>query len=83
MKMTFENLNKKGTLITVESATSDYGMTNDAKRWWGARMYINEKTVNVPKRTMDKILRESNYKVIGGGYKDGELISTTTKIEIQ
>lgn len=79
---------KSGMVITVQSATNDGGKTNDVKGWWGAffspfdKATNNNITGNLSKKVLEKIVKENRYKVIDGGFKDGQLISCTTKIEI-
>ena len=78
MKMTVENIVKNKIKVVVESATSDYGQTNDHDRWWGARTSYPVK--NIPGSTLNALVKKYNYQVIDGGWKDGELISLITTV---
>lgn len=80
MKQTFENLSKKGTIITVQSATKDGGKTNNPEGWWAPR--VRGQKNEIPYRTFKKIIKECKYKVIDGGFKKGELLGNVTRIKI-
>ncbi len=85
--MKFNEL-KNGMVVTVQSATRDCGMTNDPNGWWGARLSRFDEKINggiscdLSHLVLKKILKEGCYEIIGGGFKNGECLSTTTKIRI-
>ena len=85
--MRFDEL-KNGMIVTVESATSDYGKTNDPNRWWGAFLSVFYKKINgglsgnLSHMVLKKIVKEGCYKVIYGGFKNGECLSAVTVIQI-
>jgi hypothetical protein len=86
--MKFNEL-KNGMIVTVMSATIDGGMSNDPNGWWGAMLsqldndcIIDGGTVNLSIKVLKKIVKEGCYEVIDGGFKNGVLISCTTKIRI-
>lgn len=77
--MKFNEL-KKGTKITVQSATRDGGRTQHPEGWWGA--YIQHTNIKLNNSTLSKIIKMGNYRIISDGHKDGKLISTLATIEI-
>jgi hypothetical protein len=86
--MKFNEL-KNGMVVTVESATRDGGMTNDPNGWWGATLdpldndcIVDGGTISISHKVLEKIVKEGCYEVIDGGFKNGAIISCTTKIRI-
>lgn len=77
--MKFNELTK-GTQITVQSATTDGGKTQNPDGWWGA--YIKHTSTKINNSTLRKIVKTGNYKILSDGYKNGKMISTLATIEI-
>lgn len=76
-----------GMIITVSSATNDYGRTNDPNGW---RMpffspfdkKVNGITGNLSYSVLKKIVKTGCYEVIAGGFGEGVCKGAITKIRI-
>ena len=85
--MKFNDL-KNGMVVVVESSTNDYGMSNDPNGWWGARLSVFDKKINgglsgnLSSMVLKKIIKEGCFKIIKGGFKNGECVSPVTYIQI-
>lgn len=81
--MKFNELTK-GMKIEVQSATNDFGKTDDPNGWWGASYQQDEKGPykDLSHKVLKKIVKEKKYKTVKKGFENGECLSTITKIEI-
>ena len=71
---------KKGDIVTVESATNDYGKTNNSNGWWGARLQYTNLKLNT--KAIARMYHEGKLRIIGGGFANGNIVSTTTTLEV-